>query len=78
MKIYTNKPQPKRPVIAKKKLDPEKEAEAVRPAEVSTARTFRISFYVPPGKNYRDSVDWVQKFFDFYHPTLEAKVTEDL
>lgn len=54
------------------------EESATRPSEVSTVRTFRLRLYVPPGKTYRESLEWVQKFFDYFHPSLEAKVEEEI
>jgi hypothetical protein len=35
----------------------------------------QIEFDVPSGQTLRDSVEWVSKWFSYYHPRMNAKCT---
>lgn len=37
--------------------------------------SFLVQITIPPNQSINDSVEWVQKYFDFFHPTLEAQVS---
>jgi len=39
--------------------------------------TFQIECIVPSDKTPQEAVAWIQKFFDFYHPSFEARVLLD-
>lgn len=47
-------------------------------APTSAARTFKVTVYLPPGKTSREAIEWMQKYFDFFHKSLEAQVEEEL
>jgi hypothetical protein len=34
-----------------------------------------VSVVIPHGSTVSDTVDWLSRFFDYYHPKLEARVT---
>lgn len=64
------KPTPKKA----QKLPTKKVESDEKPTTSSTRRTFKLEIFVPPGKTYKESIEWVQKFFDYFHQPLEAKV----
>lgn len=72
----------KKPVAALKKAPaPAPEEETPGSAEVLSSpgrKVLTVTCYVPPGKSEKEVVAWLQKFFDFFHPTLEAKVEPEV
>lgn len=77
MKIITKQPVNKSPFRGKKKAAVEEVEEVAPPVAIATRAVFRVELYIPPGMNHRDVHNWVQKYFSFFHPSLDAKVTQE-
>lgn len=43
--------------------------------ETPSRRLFHVECIVPPDKTPQESLEWMQKVFDFYYPSYEGKVT---
>lgn len=52
---------------------PHKKLTAERAQQPNEKMTFAIECYVPGGTQ-NERIEWIQKFFDFFHPSISAKV----